>query len=223
MKRGRPSRKPREHLFSLIVLLVFLLAVGFIGLQLINRDPKPIKSPAGVQSKPKSPPSEEPGYASFYSDKLQIGFLFPKDQDPLTASKEINDAELSVKSRDFLIDVFNGPGFEYSPWPETSITCVYDGALNDFASQNGEGCDFVKEKLSEQQFLANSFIASEKTKHVFIAPLQDRKYFIVFSVEYLHDCGSAQNVCNARSEIKLRKLRDFVTSVVQKNPELFSL
>lgn len=217
------QRRKKDKLLRRIVLLVLCVASVYVTTMLLVDNQ--IDNPSGkeVTSISILPPESQPGFAVYFSDKYKVGLLFPKDQDPLKADKEINTALESVTTKDFTIRIHDSPGFRYTPWLTPPPECVYDGALKLFSGSIG--CDLQKTTINEVAFHPGSFKRDTTTKHTFLTPIKSGKYFLEMFVIYEDDCmttdGRADNVCEFRSAQRQIKLTNFVQAVVEKNHELF--
>lgn len=92
-----------------------LVACGVIALQLYADRTVLTEQQKQIVTRPILAPEEEPGFAVYFSDAHKLGFLFPKEQDPLRAHPEVTKALESVKTRDFVISLHYASEFNYAP------------------------------------------------------------------------------------------------------------
>ena len=223
--RMRHSRQHKERILKTIAWSVLVAAVAVVGFAVHETIPSNAPRSADTVPVPVIAPEEQPGYGVYFSDKLKLGFLFPKEQDPLKANSDITGALDSVKTRDFIINIYHAPEFTYQPWYSGQPMCAYDGALHSFkGSLEDSACELAPTEFAGGTFFTQTFSKNNVTKHVFLTSVLNRKYFIEFASLYDENCNvpvSPQNVCLARSEQKRSKLEMFVRNTAVKNPELF--
>lgn len=223
---NRQQQRKKDQILRAIAWLAILVACGVIGLQIYSDRTVDTEQVETVVTRPVLAPEEEPGFAVYFSDAHKLGFLFPKEQDPLKANPDITEALESVKTRDFVISLHYASEFSYAPKLAMQPVCRFDGALAKFTSLNDLDCNLEQmTDLSDALVYEGSFAYETTTKHVFLALVKDGQYFLEFSVEYVDDCMDDPrvplSVCDARSEQKRSKLDAFVRSIAVKNHKLF--
>lgn len=214
--------KKRDMWFKRITWLVVVIAITWVTVQL--DEPKPTMSPAPFTRQAHSSDVASEGYEQFTVESLGFSFAVPAYQTPLKATTKASNARVNLVSRDFAINIHEGPGFVLQPWlgiGDTSL-CRYDGALNSFQSEGKLACDFSELTIQETQIFATTFTDSETKRYLRVLPLLHRKFFMEVSADYVNDCTSNSVVCEKRAEQTQNELNQFIGELVEKNHNLFA-
>lgn len=198
---------------------MFAVGAGLYIWQVLSSQtrPQPDTFQQPGQTKP-AEPVQEPGFALYYDESLAFGFLFPKQEDPLKNNPEIDMALRSFRSKNFLFRLYERAGFTYQPFLKSQTVCRYDGALHAYS-----GCQFATIDVGESvKALEASFREGDTVRHTLHLKADYGKYLLEIATDYTFDCPESRNsVCETRSQLKKQELRDFVHSVVAKNPAVF--
>lgn len=217
--------KKRDARYTQFVVVVCLAAVVWLSLQL-RETPHHTASPKAI-STVQPTPNEQDGFEVFAAQALNISFLYPRPQAPIVASATTVHAAHSFQSRDFMINFYHGPGFVLQPWEasQSSLQCVYDGALHSFGSRSDgadAACRFEANDIRGTTVLYKEFTFGDVQRFLAVLPVNRREYFMVVYIDYIKDCQGRETVCSARSDQKRDKLTTFVSTLIEKNHNLFA-